>query len=260
MVSKQQYLEMIEERNPICELYGDCDNSYSQLNIDYDIGPIETGATKEVIILTNEDYVLKIPYAGNIEYIDDCTPPEGGCENLECCECEFKENKENIIIFDSANSLDFSEYNIFLDNDDWNYCEVELQVYEISKILDIDKCFAAIEYIGDTKYGLPVYTQEKAEKIGFYDVNEDELDKNIKKTIEDLSSRGQTANQFFQKANGLIVLSEFLKYHGLEKFLKLMDFIKNIGLNDLHMGNFGIMSDGRPVLIDYSGYFENGSY
>ena len=35
---------------------------------------------------------------------------------------------------------------------------------------------------------------------------------------------------------------------------ELVDFCDQLRINDLHCGNFGETSDGRTVIIDYSGY------
>lgn len=37
-------------------------------------------------------------------------------------------------------------------------------------------------------------------------------------------------------------------------FCKLLEFIDNWGINDLHSGNFGYTKDGKVKIIDYSGY------
>ena len=60
--------------------------------------------------------------------------------------------------------------------------------------------------------------------------------------------------------NFVNIASNLFKYKGLEFFgeeiLKQLDrFIDTYGINDLHTSNVGYIGN-RPVLIDYSGYFE----
>ena len=90
-------------------------------NYDYQIG-----ATKLVIIPTDLDYVIKIPY--NLathfgEYFDFNGLPKG---------------------FD-------------------DYCQYELSLYEIAEAEGWEELFLPIEYIGEYK-GIPVYVQQKAEE------------------------------------------------------------------------------------------------
>jgi hypothetical protein len=48
----------------------------------------------------------------------------------------------------------------------------------------------------------------------------------------------------------------FIKLYGEKEFLRLCLFLEEEGINDLHEKNVGYI-DGRPVLFDYSGYYED---
>ena len=50
-------------------------------------------------------------------------------------------------------------------------------------------------------------------------------------------------------------LKDFLEFFGEEILKQLNKFIDAYGINDLHTSNVGYIGN-RPVLIDYSGYFE----
>jgi len=92
-------------------------------NYDYEIG-----ATKLVIIPTDLDYVIKIPY------------------NLATFEFEY---------------FDFTG----LPKGVKNYCEYELELYKIAKDKGWENLFLPIEYIGKFK-DIPIYIQPKAEEYG----------------------------------------------------------------------------------------------
>ena len=50
-------------------------------------------------------------------------------------------------------------------------------------------------------------------------------------------------------------LSDFLDYFGEDIFQKFMKFIDKQNIGDLHSDNIGYIGN-RPVLIDYSGYWD----
>ena len=50
-------------------------------------------------------------------------------------------------------------------------------------------------------------------------------------------------------------LCDALEYYGLKKVEKLLTFIYDEDIDDLHSSNLGY-KDGRPVIIDYAGYYE----
>ena len=48
-------------------------------------------------------------------------------------------------------------------------------------------------------------------------------------------------------------LSDAFHFYGEKIFHKLLEFIRTVGINDLHDGNIGYIGN-RPVLVDYSSF------
>ena len=42
--------------------------------------------------------------------------------------------------------------------------------------------------------------------------------------------------------------------YGIDIMKKAVDFIFNAGIDDLHGGNFGFNKNGKPIIVDYSGF------
>lgn len=180
-------------------------------NYDY-----EVGATKLVIIPTDLDYVIKIPY--NMAYF------EGDC-------------------------YDF----IGLPQGFANYCEYELHLYEVAHDAGWGNLFLPTEYIGNFA-GLPIYIQPKAEEYGknFCDyATEASKEAIMNKRKED---RRGFLNFLSLPFDWVACCLDIL--HSFDKLRQFFYFLENEEISrDLHRANIGFYKN-KPVIIDYGGYFE----
>ena len=103
----------------------------------------------------------------------------------------------------------------------WDYCEAEANKYKRAEEEGLAQCFAKTKKIGDID-GYPIYMQELAD-----------IYKSIMFNLE--------------------WLSDAFHYYGEKVFHKLLEFIRTVGINDLHDGNIGYIGN-RPVLVDYSSF------
>lgn len=126
----------------------------------------------------------------------------------------------------------------------WDYCEAEENIYQEAKKYGIEACFAKTEKITTiNKY--PIYKQEYV-KVYDYGVSSC----HTKQDEEKVSSFCHKEDFYACECNWL---ADVLAYFGEQIFNKLIFFIRDNDINDLHNGNIGYIGT-RPVLMDYSGW------
>ena len=191
-----------------------------------------TGASKLVILPFGEDFVIKIPFNGT--YCDDEIDYETG-EVLSEGAWEHFTSEEYY-----SENMEF----------DGNYCGREADISDIATAEDLEECFAITECVGRCGDYL-IYKQARATAIlaDILDEKSDSLSAEERNSIRDkCDSMGVYRFNVYW-------LNDFLEFFG-EEILKQLDrFIDTYGINDLHTSNVGYIGN-RPVLIDYSGYFE----
>ena len=190
------------------------------------------GASKLVILPCGEDFVIKIPF--NAQYFDDEIDTETGevlSEGGWECFTSYEYDSEN---------MDF----------DGNYCGREADISDIAAAEDLEECFAITECVGRCR-GYLIYKQARATTI-LADVLDEKSDS---LSIEERKSIRDKCNNMGVYGFNIYWLKDFLEFFG-EEILKQLDrFINTYDINDLHTSNVGYIGN-RPVLIDYSGYFE----
>ena len=173
-----------------------------------------TGATKGVLIFEQLGFVIKIPFCCNSEDYDDY---------YEC-------------------------YNYFTgaDTDNgWDYCEVEADKYQRAEEEGISMCFAKTEKIGEID-GYPIYMQELAsiyKNVNYQSLHTEEDSRQVNSICD--------SNNFYMF--NIEWLSDAFHFYGEKIFHKLLEFIRTVGINDLHDGNIGYI-ENRSVLVDYSSF------
>lgn len=125
-----------------------------------------------------------------------------------------------------------------------NFCAIEEYNYEQAVKANVEKAFARCEFYGEIK-GIPTYIMERAEPFSSRSGNEK----------IDVTTVEAWRNDDLDSTWNLDIWNAFVEYYGLNFCLRLSEFIKEQDINDIRDANCGII-DGRPVLIDYSGYWE----
>ena len=177
-----------------------------------------TGATKGVLIFEQLGFVIKIPFCRNSE---DCYYNSAYGE-YECC------------YFTGADT-----------DNGWDYCEAEANKYERAEEEGLAQCFAKTKKIGDID-GYPIYMQELADIYKSIDYQSSHTEEDSRQVSSICNS-----NNFYMF--NLEWLSDAFHYYGEKVFHKLLEFIRTVGINDLHDGNIGYIGN-RPVLVDYSSF------
>lgn len=177
-----------------------------------------TGATKGVLIFEQLGFVIKIPFCRNSE---DCYYNSAYGE-YECC------------YFTGADT-----------DNGWDYCEAEANKYERAEEEGLAQCFVKTKKIGDID-GYPIYTQELADIYKSIDYQSSHTEEDSRQVSSICNS-----NNFYMF--NIEWLSDAFHYYGEKMFHKLLEFIRTVGINDLHDGNIGYIGN-RPVLVDYSSF------
>ena len=181
---------------------------------------IANGVSKAVLISKEVNSVLKVPFLGM-----------------------WYDNYNN-------ETEEYDEYwQDFHGVPDGDYCMREVEIYEAAEEAGIEMFFAKTELFGWLDCGLPVYKQTKV--IPLNEINRSEIRQPSKKSISKVKEL-YNYNMLDMQWKALA-----LDYYGEELLQKFFNFIGNefpaCG-NDMHMGNYGYTLDGKPVLLDYSGY------
>lgn len=177
-----------------------------------------TGATKGVLIFEQLGFVIKIPF----------------CRNSEDCEYNSTYGEYECCYFTGADT-----------DNGWDYCEAEANKYERAEEEGLAQCFAKTKKIGDID-GYPIYIQELADIYKSIDYQSSHTEEDSRQVSSICNS-----NNFYMF--NLEWLSDAFHYYGEKVFHKLLEFIRTVGINDLHDGNIGYIGN-RPVLVDYSSF------
>ena len=196
------------------------------LDIDY-----EHGASKAVLLISGVDKVLKIPFNGYYEY-------------HMTNEDEYYENDDVEPIYEDR----FFEFeNAGNEYNTWDYCLTELKMYDAAE----EAGFA--EFFPKTgTYGIcdnhPVYWQEKVIPYKTVSVSKEE-EKNYKTQTKDKSR----VFNWVPTKWGMDVIDMY----GLDRANEFFTFINSNGIaSDLHNGNLGYTKDGKPVILDWGGFWD----
>lgn len=128
------------------------------------------------------------------------------------------------------------------ENHKWDYCFTEMICYNYAKKEKVEKAFCKTKLLGYTN-DYPIYIQQRASV--FSDLKEEE-DYRSERTEDYCCSHG------FRCFNP-VWIADAIEYYGQSQFSRLMDFIDNYGIDDLHTENIGYIKN-KPVLIDYSDF------
>ena len=176
----------------------------------------KTGATKMVVGSDELDYVLKVPFMGT-----------------------FYENWIN----DEESECIFSE---FYHGD---YCYDEVEIYKHAVDFGVEKIFAKTEAFADLECGIIVYKQPKVLSFNHSSGSRRPSPAAVKRAEE------LRYNSSFKSS----WVAQVIDQYGEEFFDKLLEFIDDICPEvgqDMHCGNYGYTYDGKPIILDYAGYFE----
>lgn len=184
------------------------------------------GVSKCVIIPKGAEYVIKIPFTGAEE------------------EDEYWDDELEEYVNEGRRYWDY-EYSRF--GEGWNYCEAEVILYHKAKSQNIEKILCKPRFIGKVG-GHPIYIQERAKCFCFCSNKIYTIDR-TSKTTKKCKEKGYI--EF-----NLTWQTDVLEYYGSKTFDKIMKFLNDEYItDDLHDANIGYIGN-RPVILDYSGWWD----
>lgn len=241
MVTKQQVIKALREShinfNALCEYEHSQVLDYLIQTFGNDQGlAADSGISKLVIFLKNQDYVLKIPYTQMFDeesYNSDLSYWEETNEGAE-------PQEENYYYEFCSACSDAVET-----SDSWDYCALECAFYEEAHKAGLEKYFAKEElYAVILDY--PIYIQQKVTPLEM---------KSTSHSMQKISSTKKRCSELNVRCFNSTWITDFFEYYGEQEFLKLSNFLKEMNIYDLHGGNLGYLH-GAPVLLDYSDFRE----
>jgi hypothetical protein len=130
-----------------------------------------------------------------------------------------------------------------------NYCQLEVEIYEMAQKENVSEFFAPCYFL-ENYDGVEIYVMAQA------DVSCGRLYSDL---YERLSNEGRTDEEATEILEEVEDCSEYVEwlfpyYTDCEKFEALSNFLEDAGVNDLHSGNIGYINN-RVVFIDYSGFY-----
>ena len=259
MLTPDEILKILEER---CDFpYPDSDNSSLITDENYEIKIIEplqdafdeswdyaSGATKLVLIFKSLPFVVKIPFMANSDsgYPYATQTVRTSVREIKNTSSLTSSDFRTTYIYNSNPTLFFNS-KAPMGSLSWDYCALEVAIYQKALEWGIEKLFAREVCIGDI-HGYPIYIQDKA--IDFSEGFDE-------KTTVSPSEAYDIVNDTMMTADCTISAdwcANVVEKWGKDTFQKLISFIEEMNINDIHNANIGYI-DGKPVLIDYSGYY-----
>lgn len=182
--------------------------------LDFDF---ETGATKCVIIPNESNYVIKIPFDGQMGWNED--------------------GEEEFCLYNNAGS------------GGWNYIDLEIEYYdETIWGSGFEDFFLVPKLVNTNITNWPVYVQERAES--YLEVEKSYCSHDSIETVQTKSKMNLRTNL---PTDWLATCLENLD-GDIEKLDEFITFLGDF-FTDLHNGNIGYLN-GHAVIFDYAGYYD----
>lgn len=184
-----------------------------------------TGASKIVLFYNDiENWVVKLPFFGDY--------------------------------FESTGEYsDYTEADKYLPVYNTNdYCEAEAYLTEKAVEYGIGDMFAKTYYLGSLN-GIPTYISEKVEETvcghyGHYEYSRANSAQETQELYNFYSTELDEAGLYYEQPT----FRYFVDQYGQKKAEKLIQFIMDYNIDDLHSANIGFDKTGKIKLIDYSGF------
>lgn len=194
-----------------------------------------TGASKWVIDIKGFEFIIKIPYEGYYEEVED--------EDYDDCKI-FDSYEEEEAYIEEHHHMEFCYFEGADCESHWDYCAAEMEIYDRALKEGIGNLFAKTLLFCHTKDGHPVYIQKRA--ISYWD-------------CDDKTRRSRNYDKAYNMSYFSSIPAEFLALvldlYGEKVANALLLFCDDHCIGDLHLGNVGIRKNSRmPVLYDYSNF------
>lgn len=129
----------------------------------------------------------------------------------------------------------------------WDYCAAEAELYEAAEEEGLEKAFAKTEFLCEI-HGHPIYKQQYVET--FFNTSNDSHHSNSHQYACDIN---EYCDEFDIYCFNQVWVNDSCEYYGKDFVFKLLSFIKEKEIDDLHNANIGY-NGKQPLLVDYSSF------
>lgn len=129
--------------------------------------------------------------------------------------------------------------------DGWDYCQTEEKRFEFAKIEGVEQCFLETKFLTYIN-NYPIYVQDYIKDIG------DECNSSNHTDIERTKMKSTCEEKGYYCFNSNWLLNAY-QYYGEDKFYKLLRFIDDYDIDDLHFNNLGYKGK-QPLIVDYASF------
>ena len=154
----------------------------------------------------------------------------------------------------------FDDFAIKLDiNSTTNGCEEEYERFQVAREYEVERILLTIEKWYTSPRGVTFYIQPKCGEL-VYDYDTDEYTDTFDAVASALERQGYCKRKIKRYINEMpyeIEETEWVghcvQYYGWKFMHRLMDWMQDYNITDLHGGNIGFVAHNRPVIFDYAG-------
>lgn len=134
-----------------------------------------------------------------------------------------------------------------------DFCGLESDIYQDAADKGLDEFFFDIAEVFSFE-GVKFYVEEKFKKE-YWDSKE-YLDGDYKKGSKDSKARVKKINDSTSKVIDIDnnIISTWCEYYDIDILIRLMQFLEEWNINDLHVANVAFDKAGNLRIFDYSGY------
>lgn len=200
------------------------------------IKTVMNGMTKVCIAFYDmPQYVIKVPIRSNHEFDVDGYDYQGAFVELGAIS-----DDENVDVCWPESH-----------DEPWNYCAAETVYTRLAETAGVGDCVLGTYYLMDVN-AIPIYVSLAAEA----ELDVDDCGSKWYSDMEYNNSKGKTAEVLKERwcELGEDIGTYFVLSYGVDKFRKLVKFIADYQVTDLHDGNIMQGRDGKVKLIDMCGY------
>jgi hypothetical protein len=147
------------------------------------------------------------------------------------------------------NGVTYANYEDSFELFDRDYADETVALYDAAVEEGVDKVFANTRLAGYSCNGYPIYTQTYAKPYLHYCDNPTQPTEDSKRKAKKISRE-----KYIPFTNDWFALA--IDQFGLDYMIKVLEFIDDFCISDLHRNNYGYTAEGHVIIFDYAGFDE----
>ena len=201
---------------------------------------VDSGVSKLVLLIKDESHVMKIPY---MKRFDEDMYDQAYADYTEADD-RGEEVGRAPVIEDFCFPFQSARIDIIDTSNNWDYCALECAIYEEAHNRGLAQYFAEEVFFGEIG-DHPVYIQKRVTPFDSYSST----------TTHNFYETTSRCNKLNVRCINSVWTEDFMNFYGEQEYVKLVHFLDELKIYDLHAGNLGYL-DGAPILLDYSDFRE----